>query len=53
MSESAIYFVIAFTTLLLIAGAGYTFYEFRRAGAAEARVRGGGDARVNKTKARS
>ena len=31
MSESAIYFVIVFTTLLLVGGLGYTLFEFKRA----------------------
>ena len=34
MSESAIYFVVVFTSLLLAAGVGITFFEFRRGEAA-------------------
>jgi len=52
VSESAIYFVVIFTTLLLAAGVGLTFFAFRRGGSAQARV-SGGDARADKTRGRA
>ena len=52
MSESAIYFVVIFTTLLLAAGVGLTFFEFRRGGSGRARV-SGDDARAAKTRGRA